>query len=273
MTKKYLILDCETATLDFAKDYPPEDKGKIALAKPLIYDIGWQVVDALGNIYSSRSFLVSEIFFVPSVFQTAYYAEKRPFYLDMLKKGEIEVASWLEIEKVLNADLETISSVGAYNAMFDFKKALPFTKEYIKNLYSDNLYEWIAHQKKSCDNLVNNVKSKYKSKMNTKIFWHRRKPYEIFDLWRLSCETLLNNDEYRNFCLVNGWHSKKFYRTTAETTYRFIKQEENFVESHTALSDVEIECEIFWKIIESIGEDFNKGIISFPFRIVGMVKS
>ena len=77
--KYYLILDCETATLPYAAKFTsPKEKQRVCIAKPLIYDIGWTVVDKKGNIYKKKSFLISEIFSVPSVFNTAYYAEKRP---------------------------------------------------------------------------------------------------------------------------------------------------------------------------------------------------
>lgn len=61
--KYYLVFDCETATLPFtATIEEPKDKQKIAIAKPLIYDLGWQVIDRKGNVYCRRSYLVSEIF-------------------------------------------------------------------------------------------------------------------------------------------------------------------------------------------------------------------
>ena len=74
--KCYLIVDCETETLPFVKDFPECARKKIAIAKPLIYDIGWTVIDKKGRIYKKKNFLISEIFSVPSVFNTAYYAER-----------------------------------------------------------------------------------------------------------------------------------------------------------------------------------------------------
>ena len=69
--KYYLIFDCETATLPCAANYDGMQKQKIAIAKPLIYDLGWQVIDRKGNVYLRRSYLISEIFSVPAVFNTA----------------------------------------------------------------------------------------------------------------------------------------------------------------------------------------------------------
>ena len=81
----YLVLDCETATLPYAMNFEGKDKQTISIAKPLIYDLGWQIIDRKGRVYDKKNFLISEIFSVPSVFNTAYYAEKRPIYLEKLK--------------------------------------------------------------------------------------------------------------------------------------------------------------------------------------------
>ena len=53
--KYYMILDCETATLPCAANYGVETGKKIAIAKPLIYDLGWQIIDRNGNVYESTS--------------------------------------------------------------------------------------------------------------------------------------------------------------------------------------------------------------------------
>ena len=100
MKKKYfLTLDTETATLPFANEIAktPKEKQNIAIAKPLVYDIGWVISDRNGNIIKKENFLVQETFFVPSVFNTAYYKDKRPIYMEMLKNGMS--AEWF-IEKI-----------------------------------------------------------------------------------------------------------------------------------------------------------------------------
>ena len=125
-TKNYIILDTETATLPFVRewDLTSEQKKRIAIAKPLVYDIGWTIANRTHGIVAKRNYLVAETFCVPSVFNTAYYAEKRPLYLEMLAKGEIEIKTWNEIAAILEADLAECKYVCAYNAMFDFKKAI-----------------------------------------------------------------------------------------------------------------------------------------------------
>ena len=52
-----------------------------------------------------RNYLVAEIFSVPSIFNTAYYKDKRPKYLEMLDEGEIELKSWDNIMEILLTDI------------------------------------------------------------------------------------------------------------------------------------------------------------------------
>ena len=68
--KYYLVLDCESATLPCAGNLPTEAKKNVAIAKPLIYDLGWKIIDKKGRVYSRKNFLISEIstlfiFFLP----------------------------------------------------------------------------------------------------------------------------------------------------------------------------------------------------------------
>ena len=53
--KYYLVLDCETATLPYAANFDAEAKKKIAIAKPLIYDLRWQVIDRNAEVYRRKS--------------------------------------------------------------------------------------------------------------------------------------------------------------------------------------------------------------------------
>ena len=69
--KYYMVLDCETATLPYAANYDGNARKNIAIAKPLIYDLAWQLVDRKGNVYRRKSYIITEIFSVPSIFNTA----------------------------------------------------------------------------------------------------------------------------------------------------------------------------------------------------------
>ena len=271
--KYYLVLDCETATLPYAANFDAEAKKKIAIAKPLIYDLGWQVIDRKGKVYRRKSYLISEIFSVPSVFNTAYYASKRPIYIERLEKGETVLTDWRTAIKDLLSDIEQVESVGAYNSMFDFKKAIPFTETYINKLYSKDFYEWESFQNKICDGIASGRKTRNEN-FDGDNFIFRNKKYPLFDVWGLSCKYILDNDEYREMCVNNDWitASGKYYKTSAETCYRFFKGNDDFIESHTAIDDTEIESEIFTEILRRTKNKFEIGIIYFPFRMVGKIE-
>lgn len=272
--KYYLIFDCETATLPCAENYNGTQKQRIAIAKPLIYDLGWQVIDRKGNVFLRRSFLISEVFGVPSIFDTAYYASKRPIYLEKLKKDEIILTDWKTATAQLVKDLKIVEAVGAYNSMFDYKKAIPFTERYIKALYSPDFYKWQSKQERICHNIAVGKDNQNNKEFNGEIFYFRGRSYPLFDLWGLSCKYLLNNEEYKTQCKTNDWKtaSGKYYKTSAETTYRFITNNDEFIESHTAIEDAIIESEIFIKILQATKNKFDIGIIYFPFKILGTVE-
>ena len=213
--KYYMVLDCETATLPCATDLPAEAKKNVAIAKPLIYDFGWTIVDAKGVVYRKRSFLITEIFSVPAIFNTAYYAWKRPIYLERLANGETTLKSWAEATEIFMRDAAEVEALGAFNSMFDFKKAIPFTELYISKLYSPDFYEWEAEQTTYCKEIAKGFKFKNERTFEPDVFRFHNKTYPLFDLWGLSCEHLLNNPEYKQTCIykrlqyiVNGCNCK-----------------------------------------------------------------
>lgn len=269
---RYMVVDTETATLPFANEVAnnnPELKKKIAIAKPLVYDLAWVIAHRDGTIVEKKQFLIAETFAVPSVFNTAYYKEKRPLYLEMIRKGEIAVLPWKAVMKEFIADLDTVDYVGAFNSMFDFCKALPFTELYINKLYSDDYYDWEKTQRRICSNIVNNLPSRRNPDFDEKSFHFRGREYPLFDIWGMACDRLLNRVAYKNLCLDLGMitNSGDFFKTSAESSYRYLREEYDFDEAHTALADAEIETYILSKILHygkiEIGIDF------FPFRKLG----
>ena len=272
--KYYLVFDCETATLPYAANFEGKARQAISIAKPLIYDLGWQVIDRQGNIYRRRSYLVSEIFSVPAVFNTAYYASKRPIYLEKLNNNEIILTDWKTATAILEKDLQEVCAVGAYNSIFDFKKAIPFTERYIKALYSPHYYKWERRQNEICDRIASGEIQENNQTFDPENFFFREKNYPLFDLWGLSCKHLLNNDDYKKSCIMNKWEtaSKKYFKTSAETSFRYLTKNDDFEEAHTAIEDTIIESLIFAEIAKRTKNKFEMGIIYFPFRILGTVK-
>ena len=267
----YMVLDCETATLPFANSIckSVEEKKKIAIARPLIYDIGWTVVDSELNLYDRKSFLVTETFSVPSVFNTAYYKEKRPIYLEQLKSGNTVLKSWYEIVTELQTALENIDYVCAFNAMFDFKKAIPFTDLYISKVYGNDYQEWEALQKQVCQKIATQKYSGNSREFDAENFSFRGKQFPMIDIWGVACDKLINTAKFKRECLENRMitASGKFFKTSAEATYRYLFQNYHFEEAHTALDDAEIESYILHKALKK--GKIPKGIIFFPFNLLG----
>ena len=273
MKKKfYLTLDTETATLPFANDMckTAKEKQKIAIAKPLVYDIGWTITDRVGNVVKTENYLVQETFFVPNVFNTAYYKDKRPIYMKLLSEGKIKTACWNDIIEILIKDLDKCDLTTAYNACFDFKKAIPFTERYIWHLYRADYNEWESKQKNHCKKLLKGADDDSKNpEFLTPVFKLRRKEYPIADLWGISCERLINANKYRNYCLENKLltASALYFKTSAETSFQYLMKQHDFIEDHTALSDAQIEAQILTKALKK--GKIEPQINAFPFRDLG----
>ncbi len=269
----YLVLDCETATLPFVNEWQlsANDKKKISIAKPLIYDIGWRIIDAKGYVYSQHSFLIQETFFVPNVFNTAYYKEKRPLYMDKFKAGTITAKTWNEAIKILEKDLPHIEMVLAYNSMFDFKKAIQFTERYIDALYSPYYNEWEGSQRRICKNILKNKKWENENEFDQYHFELRGKSYLLGDIWGDVCTQRINNDKYRRYCLEKKQltNSGLFFKSSAETVFAYMFKDEGFTESHTAIEDAIIESDILVKLLKK--KKVTIGITYFPFREIGNV--
>ena len=269
-TTKYIILDTETCTLPFVNEWElsSNDKKKIAIAKPLVYDIGWTVASRTHGIIEKRNLLVAETFSVPAVFNTAYYKEKRPLYLDMMKRGEIEVLPWDAIMEILLADLQDAAYICAYNAMFDFKKAIIFTELYIRKLYSPFYHEWEELQRESCRRILT-AKPHNERDFDPEHFIFRGEKYPMIDIWGVACKYLLNNSKYKNMCLKESKISNSglYFTTNAEVAMQYLSQRFDFIEDHTALSDAEIETEILFYCLKR--GKIIVGIEYFPFKMLG----
>lgn len=262
MKKTYLILDTETTTLPNLKN------SKFALDFPLIYDFGYKLVDRHGNILETESAVVQEIFFNDELFEGAYYAHKKPQYMEKIANGTIAVKTWAVLTEKFENILKTYKpTVCAYNAHFDFKRAIPTTELFFKGFSSKGNF-WKANLEKKVADRVNNVAYEGTYTPNPH-FRFRKADYEIIDIWRVACENLLNTDKFRNYAFDNGYLTKSNYpKTSAEVVYRYLFLAENFIESHTAIEDVEIETEILFKGLTQ-KKTINKGIMPFPFRVIG----
>lgn len=269
----YLVLDTETARplTPWEHVLTPDQKKAIAIAKPLIYDVGYVIMTTQGHITAKINYLVKEIWENEALFNTAYYAYKKPLYQKMLDMGAIQVKPWREILQIMAKDLSHVKMSCAFNACFDFKKAIPYTCEYIYHLdYKKDFTVWYEQQIQQCALIASGKKwnGHNDTYMNPE-FVLFKKAYPITDLWTLACERLLNTRTYKQFCMKNNrfTNSVQFFTTNAEVVFQYLTKDEQFNESHTALDDAIIEAEILYRVLRK--GKITPTITAFPFRALG----
>lgn len=183
---------------------------------PIVYDFGYTIVNKKGDILSRFTAVVQETITDADLMMNAFYAKKIFFhYIPKIAEGELVLKSWEEIRDHMMADVDAfnVKTICAYNAKFDCRAIKATNERY-------NIAQWFS------------------------------KPTKILCLWEASCELLLNNRNYKNLAREMGWVSPKGnIKTSAEMAYRFVSGQHDFIESHTAIEDADIEAEILVKIL------------------------
>lgn len=184
------------------------------LEDPIAYDIGFAVIDENGKVYAKFSFVVAEVFLDKELMANAYFVDKIPQYWKDIEDGERELRKLSTIRQTLNRVCEEfeVEAIIAHNARFDYRSTA-ITQRYLTS-------------------------SKYRYFL----------PYgvELWDSLKMAREVFKNDEEYAEFCYKNDYlTSRGVRRYTAEILYRFITNDNNFIESHTGLEDVMIEKDIF----------------------------
>lgn len=193
-----------------------QDNGRLDMSSVLVYDIGWQVTDKRGNVYEEKSYIVKEIFFDEAeLMKSAYYADKIPQYMEDIANGKRIVATYYDIRKDF---LDTMArydtkTVAAHNVRFD-NSSVSITQRWL-------------------------TKSKYR------FFF----PYgvELWDTMKMANDVIATTPSYKKFCFDNGYvtkHKTPRAKVTAEILYRFISGNNDFIEEHKGLEDVDIERQI-----------------------------
>ena len=85
----------------------------------------------------------------------------------------------------------------------------------------------------------------------------------------MACEHLINTAKYKNACLDGDMLSVsgEFFKTSAETSFRYLTENYGFEEAHTALNDAEIEAQLLARMLKR--HAVSVGIEPFPFRNLG----
>ena len=181
---------------------------------PLVYDMGFCVLDDDFKVRASYSFVNADIFCDDELMSTAYFAEKIPQYWEDIKNGERVLKSFRSIERIFRRVCREwgVNKIIAHNARFDYR-ALQNTKRYITTSKSRFFFPF---------------------------------GMQFVDTLKMSREVFKNDEEYRIFCTKNDYLTRYYKnRYTAEIIYRFLSGDNDFTESHTGLQDCLIEKDIF----------------------------
>lgn len=201
----FIVLDTETAPTIEHKD------GKAHPETSRVYDLGYVVCDADGSILVERSFIVADTFFDERLMKSAYYANKLPQYHNGIGRAWIPV-SFLAAWKQFKDDIKAfnVKTVWAYNARFDETALNASIKA-----YSNGFASFFV-------------------------------PYgvKVKDVWDFaSCIT--GTRKFAQWAFDQGFTTAAGNpSTSAETVYRYLTNDNEFIEDHTALSDAKIELAI-----------------------------
>lgn len=199
------------------------DTETLGLTNPLIYDLGYIVYDLDTNsIIKEKSYIISQVFDNDMLFQTAYYKDKKPIYLERLKSGYSKKVGWGSAIRYLKKDIEryNISNVYAYNSRFDYN-AFAKTCAYFKT------YNPLELLKANENDIMNYL------------------------------GVITNTPDYQNFCEINGFMTK--HKPTprtqkkAETLNAFLTNNADYQEEHTGLEDSKIELNILLTCFVRLG--------------------
>lgn len=203
---KIMIFDTETTSLD----------------KPFCYNIGYTIIDT--DTYEpvvDRDYVVEQVWHNLPLFSSAYYADKRPIYIQRMRARQTVMDKFGYICRQMIRDIKQygIEHAYAYNSPFD-EKVFNFNCDWYK-----------------CSNPFDTV--------------------QIHDIRGYVHQFVINND-YKTYCEEHELFTESGnYSTTAEAVYRYISGNDDFDEEHTALSDSKIETEILLYTM-SLGADITK---------------
>lgn len=202
-----MIFDTETTGLD----------------KPFCYDVGYLIFDTDNNvILCEKHFVVEQIWHNLPLFESAYYKEKRPLYVQLMRTHKATMKKFGYITQEMARDIESyeISHAYAYNSDFD-EKVFSYNCDWFKVI-----------------NPFDNV--------------------DIHDIWGFVSQFISCNDDYKMYCEEHQLFTDTGnYKASAEAVYRYLTKENEFNEDHMGVYDAEIETYILHECIER-GADYEE---------------
>lgn len=186
------------------------DTETTSLEKPFCYNVGYVIYDTDNNEkLLSRDYVVEQVWHNPMLFTTAYYADKREIYVSRMRGKKTKMEKFGYITQQMYRDIKDFEvEVGfAYNSSFDVS-VFAYNCDWFKTI-----------------NPLDIIK--------------------VIDIRGYVHHAVAFSEEFQNFCDTHGYFTESGnYSTTAETLYRYITNNTDFIEEHTALADSLIECEI-----------------------------
>jgi hypothetical protein len=211
--KRFLVCDTESTGLG---------------NKAFVFDFGYVISNRKGKVFCERNFLISEVLTNPRIMLGALYngdwrammgGKLFSHYVPALNDNTVRLEKWRDVLQVMRDDILTygVDVFCAYNLPFDLG-AMQKTHNMVteKNLDFSRL--------------------------------------ALLCLWEFSCITVLRSRLYHDVAQTQGkdagWITDAGnVRTTAEKTYAFLSGDYDFIESHTALHDAQIETEILHRLL------------------------
>jgi hypothetical protein len=187
------------------------------------YNVGYTIVNIeTREKLLKRDYVIEQVWENKMLFSTSYYAEKKQLYINALRGRKASIKHWGHTMQRMIKDIQdyNVEFAYAFNSPFDVR-VFDFNSEWFK---TSNALDYV--QTIDIRGLINQ---------------------------------LLFSDEYKAFCEENGYYTESGnYSGNAETLTKFIRQDIDFVEDHTALSDSLIEADIILYMIDKFGVDITK---------------
>ena len=185
------------------------DTETTSLDKPFCYNIGYIVADTeTSSVLVSRDFVIEQVWHNLPLFETAYYAEKRPVYVNRMRARQATMDKFGYVCAQMRRDFKS----------FNVERAYAFNSDFDERVFSFNC-DWFK-----CIN-----------------------PFEeipVHDIRAYAMNTIGASDAYKAFCEEHNLLTENGnYQTTAESFFKYLF-DKDFVEEHTALADSVCEYEI-----------------------------
>lgn len=203
------------------------DTETVSIDKPFCYNVGFVIYNTdLNKIIEKREYCIEQVWHNSMLFATAYFSDKRPIYINRMRAKKIKLEKWGKVtqEMIRLFKFYNVEFAYAYNSPFD-DRVFSFNSEWYKTI-----------------NPFDNIK--------------------IIDIAGLVHNKIAFDMGYKMFCDTYKLYTESGnYSTTAENVYRFINNNEDFIEEHTALADSEIELEILLYCVNkgcAFGKEYKK---------------